>query len=171
MPDRLSLTWSEHNLPGVAMQPTIESMTERDAAAVAQLRLAAFFEGTGRTLEDDAAALRQLLAGDGFEAAYVARIGDVPVGTCLMVRHELEPAHDLTPWLAGLVVEPGHRGRGIGMALVRAIEAHAASVGVDVLYLYTWKARGFYSALGWDTVETFEESGEPTVLMSRRAGS
>ncbi|WP_413771478.1 GNAT family N-acetyltransferase [Mesorhizobium sp. PAMC28654] len=55
----------------------------------------------------------------------MARIGDVLVGTCLMVRHELEPAHDLTPWLAGLVVEVGQRGRGIGAALVRAIEAHA----------------------------------------------
>jgi GNAT superfamily N-acetyltransferase len=154
-----------------AMQPTIEAMIERDVAGVAQLRLAAFFEGTGRTLEEDAAALRQLLAGDGFEAAYVARIGDVLVGTCLMVRHELEPAHDLTPWLAGLVVEAGQRGRGIGAALVRAIEAHALATGVETLHLYTWEARGFYSALGWDTVEAFSQDGEPTVLMSRKLSS
>ncbi|WP_352728214.1 hypothetical protein [Mesorhizobium sp. M0460] len=32
------------------MQPKIEPMGEHDVAAVAQLRLAAFFEGTGRTL-------------------------------------------------------------------------------------------------------------------------
>jgi GNAT superfamily N-acetyltransferase len=153
------------------MLPTIEPMTERDVVGAAQLRLAAFFKGTGRTLEDDAAALRGLLAGDGFEAAYVARIDDVLVGTCLMVRHELEPARDLTPWLAGLVVEKGYQSRGIGTSLVRAIEAHAGSMGVGTLHLYTWEARGFYSALGWNTVETFEDHGEPTVLMSRRPGS
>ncbi|WP_421916335.1 GNAT family N-acetyltransferase [Mesorhizobium sp.] len=153
------------------MQLTIEAMTELDVVAVAKLRLSAFFEGTGRTLEDDAAALRQLLAGDGFEAGYVARIGDVLVGTCLMVRHELEPAHDVTPWLAGLVVEKGYRGRGIGVALVRAIEAHALSMGVETVHLYTWEARNFYGRLGWDTVEVFSQDGETMVLMSRRLGS
>jgi GNAT superfamily N-acetyltransferase len=152
------------------MQPTIESMGEHDVAAVAQLRLATFFEGTGRTLEDDAAGLRGLLAGDGFEAAFVARIGDVPVGTCLLVRHELEPAHDLTPWLAGLVVDAGYRGVGIGSALVRAIEAHAASQGVETLHLYTWDARDFYAALGWNTVEIFGQHGEMMALMARRLG-
>ncbi|WP_246679836.1 GNAT family N-acetyltransferase [Mesorhizobium sp. B2-3-5] len=120
--------------------------------------------------EDDAAGLRKLLAGDGFEAALVARIGSVPVGSCLLVRHELEPAHDLTPWLAGLVVDTSHRGKGIGTALVDAIEAHAASVGVETLYLYTWEARDFYTALGWIWVETFEQDGETMLLMSRGLG-
>ncbi|MEO5755518.1 MAG: GNAT family N-acetyltransferase [Mesorhizobium sp.] len=115
------------------MPPTIEPMAESDVTTVARLRVAAFFEGTGRTLEDDVADLRKLLLGDGFEAALVARIGDVPVGTCLLVRHELEPAHELTPWLAGLVVDASHRHKGIGAALVKAIEAHAASAGVEML--------------------------------------
>jgi len=149
------------------MQPTIEPMQECDVAAVAQLRLAAFFEGTGRTIEEDAAGLSELLAGDGFEAAFVARIGDLPVATCLLVRHELEPAHDLTPWLAGLVVDSGHRGRGIATAMVRATEAHAVSLGVETLYLYTWDARDFYAALGWNTVEIFGQD-ETMALMSRR---
>lgn len=150
------------------MQPTIEPMGEHDIAAVAQLRLAAFFEGTGRTLGEDAAGLRDLIAGDGFEAAFVARIGDAPVGTCLLVRHELEPAHDLTPWLAGLVVDARYRRRGIATALVKATEAHAASRGVETLYLYTWDARDFYAALGWNTVEICGSEGETMALMARR---
>jgi GNAT superfamily N-acetyltransferase len=150
------------------MQPTIEPMHERDVTAAARLRLASIFEGTARTLEDDAAGLRQLLAGDGFEVAFIARIGDVPVGSCLLVRHELEPAHDLTPWLAGLVVDAGHRGRGIGTALVRATEAHAATQGVETLHLYTWEARDFYAALGWDRLEVFGQDGETMALMARR---
>ncbi|UVK47355.1 GNAT family N-acetyltransferase [Mesorhizobium sp. AR07] len=153
------------------MQPTIERMQGCDVAAVAQLRLATFFEGTGRTLEEDAAELRELLAGDGFEAALVARIDNVPAGTCLLVRHELEPAHDLTPWLAGLVVDAGHRGRGIATALVRATEAHAASLGVETLHLYTWGARDFYAALGWNMVEVFRQDSETMALMSRQLGA
>ncbi|RWK41932.1 GNAT family N-acetyltransferase [Mesorhizobium sp.] len=150
------------------MQPTIGPMHESDFEMVARLRLAAFFEGTGRALMEDTAGLRKLLAGDGFEVSLVARIGGVPVGTCLLVRHELEPAHDLTPWLAGLAVVPEHQRCGIGRALVRAIEAHAASAGVSELYLYTWEARDFYATLGWNAVEAFEQDGGTLLLMSRR---
>jgi predicted N-acetyltransferase YhbS len=148
-------------------QPTIELMTERDVEAVARLRLAAFFAGTARTLEDDAAGLRGLAGSDGFEAAFVARDGGQPVGSCLFVRDEIDPVHDLTPWLAGLVVDKAFRGRGIGAALVKTVEAHAASAGVRRLYLYTWEARPLYEALGWIVVEAFEQDGEPMLLMSR----
>ena len=149
------------------MTPIIEAMTERDVEAVARLRVAAFFEGSARTADEDAAGLRLLLAGDGFETALVARIGDAPVGTCLLVRHELEPAHDLTPWLAGVVVDRNHRNKRIGRALVAAIEAHAASLGVERLYLYTWEARDFYAGLGWVAIEPFEQDGHPMLLMAR----
>jgi predicted N-acetyltransferase YhbS len=148
-------------------QPTIELMTERDVEAVARLRLATFFAGTARTLDDDVAGLRGLLDGDGFEAAFVARDGGKPVGSCLLVRHEIDEAHDLTPWLAGLVVEPACRGLGIGEGLVRTVEAQAAAAGVDTLHLYTWEARRFYERLGWSAVETFMEEGEPMLLMRR----
>ncbi|TIW23101.1 MAG: GNAT family N-acetyltransferase [Mesorhizobium sp.] len=144
------------------MQPTIEAMAERDVEAVAKLRLAAFFEGSGRTLEEDMTALRGLTTGDGFEAAFVARLG-----SCLFVRNEIDPAHDLTPWLAGLVVDERHWGRGVGAALLRAVEVHAVSVGVSKLYLYTWQARRFYKRLGWTALEAFEQDREPMVLMSR----
>ncbi|MEZ2332598.1 GNAT family N-acetyltransferase [Mesorhizobium sp. RCC_202] len=80
---------------------------------------------------------------------------------------EIDPAHDLTPWLAGLIVDEACRGQGVGKALVAAVEAHAASVGVGKLYLYTWQARRFYEALGWIAVEPFEQDGEPMLLMAR----
>ncbi|UDL88398.1 hypothetical protein LGH82_25190 [Mesorhizobium sp. PAMC28654] len=47
----------------------------------------------------------------------------------------------------------------------------ALAMGVETLHLYTWEARDFYSALGWNTVEVFSQDGEPTVLMSRKLGS
>ena len=150
------------------MRPAIEAMAEGDVEAISGLRLKAFFEGTGRTLEEDVAGLRGLIAGDGFEAAFVARERGRPIGSCLLVRDEISSPHDLTPWLAGLVGEEAYRGSGIGTALVKTVEAHAASAGIGTLYLYTWQARGFYEALGWTAVETFEQDGEPMLLMSRK---
>lgn len=149
------------------MLPVIEAMRDDDVDAIARLRVDAFFQDTGRTAGEDAAGLRRLLTGSDLEGALVARIDGRPVGSALLGRRELEPAHDLTPWLAGLVVAEAYRRQGLGSALVRAIEARAAAAGVGTLYLYTWQARGFYAALGWSAVETFERDGETMMLMSR----
>ncbi|HEY4191424.1 MAG TPA: GNAT family N-acetyltransferase [Mesorhizobium sp.] len=150
------------------MPATIEPMREEDVEAVARLRVESFFKDSGRTHAEDVADLRDMLRGDGFECSMVARIGAEPVGSVLFVRHELEPAHALTPWLAGLAVAKAFRGRGIGAALVRAVEAHARAVGAEPLYLYTWQARDFYAALGWQAVESLVQDGEPMFLMMRR---
>ncbi|MEI9402910.1 GNAT family N-acetyltransferase [Mesorhizobium argentiipisi] len=149
------------------MWPTIEAMAEDDVEPMARLRLKAFFESADRTLDEDMAGLRGLIAGDGFEAAFVARDRGRPVGSCLLVRDEISSPHDLTPWLAGLVVEEAYRSGGVGTALVGTVEAHAATAGVGTLYLYTWQARGFYEALGWSAVETFDQDGAPMLLMSK----
>ncbi|SFO16831.1 Predicted N-acetyltransferase YhbS [Mesorhizobium sp. NFR06] len=149
------------------MRPTIEAMAQGDVEVIARLRFEAFFEGSDRTLDDDIAGLRGLIASDGFEAAFVAREQGQPVGSCLLVRNEIDSPHHLTPWLAGLIVAEAYRGRGVGTALVRAVETYAASVGVGTLHLYTWQARGFYEALGWAAVEAFQQDGAPMLLMSR----
>jgi predicted N-acetyltransferase YhbS len=148
----------------------IRPAQERDIEVLARLRCDAFFERTDRTLEDDADGLRQLLLDARFEIALVAELDGVVVGSALFVQHELEPAHDVTPWLAGLVVAPGHRRRGIGQKLVRAIEDHARSLGTPELYLYSWDARTFYLKLNWQAVEAFQQDGEPMMLMRKRLG-
>lgn len=151
------------------MSVSIEPMTDSDVEFAATLRMSAFFAGSGRTLEQDMAGLRGLLSGgDGLEASLVARLGGEIAGSVLLVRNELDARHDLGPWLAGLVVAPGARGRGIGTALVRAVEAHGRALGVENLYLYTWAASRFYELLGWHAVETFHCDGEPEMLMARR---
>lgn len=135
--------------------------------AVAAMRVDAFFAGSSRTQEVDAAGLAHLIAGDGFEAAFVCEIDEQAVGSCLFVRRELDPAHDLTPWLAGLVVAPAFRRRGIGGQLVKAVEDHARSVGCSALHLYTDEAETFYAGLGWKAAVRFTVDGEPSVLMTR----
>ncbi|THF57991.1 GNAT family N-acetyltransferase [Mesorhizobium composti] len=151
------------------MDDAIELMTEHDIEPVARLRMAAFFDGSGRTLDEDIAGLHGLLTNDdGLEVSLVARVDGELAGTVLLVRDELDAAHEVTPWLAGLVVGPAFRGRGIGAALVRAVEAHGCAQGVETLHLYTWEARRFYASLGWRSVERFEEDDGPMMLMSRR---
>jgi predicted N-acetyltransferase YhbS len=51
--------------------------------------------------------------------ALVAKADGEPVGTCLLVESEIEPNHDVSPWLAGLFVVPEHRRKGAGAACVR----------------------------------------------------
>jgi predicted N-acetyltransferase YhbS len=151
------------------MAVTVEPMAEDDVEPVARLRMAAFFAGSDRTLEHDMAGLRELVAAaGGFEVSLVARIGGELAGSVLLVRNELDAQHDAGPWLAGLVVAPQARRRGIGTALVKAVETHARGHGIERLYLYTWKARRFYALLGWRAVETFDDGGEPAMLMARR---
>lgn len=142
-------------------------MLATDIDAVARLRHAAFFDESERTIEDDAADLRNLIDAGGQQAALVAVSGGVIVGTCLLVANELDAMHDVSPWLAGLVVAESHRSLGIGAALVRAIETCASGFGFERLYLYTGEAEGFYERLGWSVIDRFMWGEELSVLMRR----
>jgi GNAT superfamily N-acetyltransferase len=105
--------------------------------------------------------------GLGYETALLAEVDGQPAGSCLFVREEIDPKHDLTPWLAALYVAPEFRKQGIATALVRAIEQHARNVGCRELHLYTITAEPLYAKLGWVTRERFEWHGEKFVLMMR----
>lgn len=51
--------------------------------------------------------------------------------------------------LRSLAVAPSHRNHGLGRSLVEFAEAHAASLGVESLYLLTTTAEVFFSKLGY----------------------
>ena len=125
---------------------------------VARWRYDAFFAQDGITFEESRDALRTWMDGLGYEE---------PAGSCLFVREEIDPKHDLTPWLAALYVAPEFRNRGIASALVGAIEQHARSVGCGELYLYTITAEPLYAKLGWTVQDRFDSNGEKFVLMAR----
>jgi len=134
---------------------------------VARWRYDAFFAEDGGTFEESRDALRVWMGGLGYETALLAEVDGQPAGSCLFVREEIDPQHDLTPWLAALYVAPEFRKLGIASALVRAIEQHAHDVGCRELHLYTITAEPLYAKLGWTARDRFDSNGEQFVLMAR----
>lgn len=141
-----------------------------EAELAARWRYDAFFGDSGETFEASRMALFDFLRRhEGYEIGLLAVCDGQPAGLCLFVREEVEPnpRPDLSPWLAALYVAPEFRKRGIGAALVRAIEAHARKVGTVTLHLYTSEAEGFYARLGWRMAGRFVQAGETFALMAR----
>lgn len=97
----------------------------------------------------------------------VAVDGAELLGTVCLKTHDMETRRELTPWLASLYVAKPWRGRGVGTALVRAIEKKANELAVEKLYLYTPESQGFYSRLGWHVKEQTEYHGCPVTIMEK----
>ena len=133
----------------------------------AEWRHRAFLAEDGFSIVDAQHQLEELVSRQGFEAAFVAEAGGVPAGTCLFVEEEIDPRHDVSPWLAGLYVAPEFRNRSIGCQLVEAVEAHAREAGCTRIYLYASDAEAYYAAIRWQVVERFDWDGDPFVLMRR----
>ncbi len=105
----------------------------------------------GRTIDMVTARLAARPAG-GFEQSFVRLSGDVPVATASLVKADLDARPDLSPWLAGVFVDPRFRGQGHAAALVRRVEDAARAQGVTTLWLHTEHAAGLYAKLGWEAI-------------------
>lgn len=135
------------------------------APIVATWLVNAFGHPGGRTLEEMTSLI--LSPPKGPEETFVLFDQDKPVGTASLAHDDLASRRDLTPWLAGVFVEPSSRGRGYATALVRQVEAFASSACVTTLWLYTWTAESLYERLGWQRVGLEKDSGKEVVLMAR----
>jgi GNAT superfamily N-acetyltransferase len=99
--------------------------------------------------------VRDCAGADGFPGVLVAVSNGRAIGSVFLHRTEAEDRPAFTPYLGALYVEPPSRRQGVGRALVRAIERHAAGLGFDRLYLNAGPNRtSFYELLGWSVVET-----------------
>lgn len=56
------------------------------------------------------------------------------------------------PWLTGLLVAPENRGKGVGTALVAALESEADRLGFKALYTSTDAADGIMRRRGWENI-------------------
>lgn len=91
----------------------------------------------------------------------------VLLGTAALLDSPSAGVPHYAPRLGLLYVTPEHRGRGLGSALTRRIEAEAARLGHRRLYLYATDAEGLYARLGWRVVERFPwRDGRPAAAMA-----
>ncbi|MDE1932967.1 GNAT family N-acetyltransferase [Bradyrhizobium sp.] len=118
------------------------------------------------SFEQELRSLELFASNHDLGVALVAKSDGEPIGTCLLVESEIEPNHDVSPWLAGLFVVPEHRRKGAGAVLVRAIEDQTRQRGLSRLYLYTRDAVGFYARLGWSVLDRTNWKGLDTTLMA-----
>ena len=121
----------------------------------------------GRTLESFAQEAAATARPGGPEAGFVLLDGDAPVGTACLTLADLDSRPDLSPWLAGVFVEPAHRGRGHATRLVAAVEQAARARGHGTMWLFTWSAVALYQRIGWEAVGTEQQHGSPVTLMRR----
>ena len=97
--------------------------------------------------------LEPVLTGDSPALWRTGWVDGTPAG---LVFTEPEPMTDGTWNMRALGVVPGHQGRGLGRAVVAAVEEDLASAGQRILIVDTSGtadfagARAFYAALGYD---------------------
>jgi predicted N-acetyltransferase YhbS len=94
------------------------------------------------------------LGEEGFPATLIAVSNGEVAGSVSLHETEAEDRPAYRPYLGALFVKPDRRGHGLGVALVRAVEAHARVLGHPATYLNAADALArFYEALGWRVVE------------------
>jgi predicted N-acetyltransferase YhbS len=98
---------------------------------------------------------------------FIASTDGTPLGSAMLVAHDMDSRLQWSPWLAGVVVAPEHRGRGIGAALAAHATAEARALGLPALYLYTFSTEQYYARLGWQLIERCSYFGESVSIMSR----
>ena len=88
------------------------------------------------------------------------------LGTAALKPDPIETHRHLGPWLAALLVLPGHRGMGVGTALVTAIEDEARRLQYGAIYTATRKSSRLIT--GWDLVDDGVPTlREPTTIFRR----
>lgn len=121
--------------------------------------------GMGFSPEGAVEAITALTVPGSGQAALIGLVDGQPAGSVFLVDSDLDTHTHLKPWLAGLLVLPEFRRRGLGEQLVAALVAEARDLGYDRLHLYT-ATPDFYRKRGWQTVETLVLHGVPHDVMT-----
>ncbi len=110
-------------------------------------------EGPGDAAGDLAASASR----DALPICLVALGGDGELlGTVALKEESVGSELGVGPWLAALLVGPSHRGRGVGTALIAAIEAEAWRLGFEAIYVSTDVAEDLLRRRGWRPYGTSE---------------
>ena len=125
---------------------------------------------TSRPWPEQRAAWLEAPSGDTLPIRLGAIADGKCVGTVSLVACDLAQRPDLAPWVASVLVWPAWRGRGLGVALMAAIEQAAAACGYDAAYLFTPDAEAFYARLRWSAFDYDLARGQEVVIMRKAIG-
>ena len=120
---------------------------------------------------DRQALLRSRTSGSaGLPQTFLALIDDTPVGFVSLLANALSDnaqpeLRKLSPWFAGVLVDPQRRGQGIGNALVRHACSAALAAGYTDVHLFT-ATPGYYILAGWRPVAQLTVHDVPHAVMS-----
>ena len=89
---------------------------------------------------------------------------DEVLGTAALKSESVGSEFGAGPWLAAVLVDKDHQGKGVGTALVKAIEEEAARMGFDSIYTSTDTAMGILERRGWQAFGTTESIRGPLTI-------
>lgn len=139
-----------------------------EIAALSYREWTALFDASGISQSQLETILAQRAVTDRLPITFVAVSDGVLVGCGSIKMDEQGTKPGLSPWLAGIYVKDSHRGSGVGAMIVRALEAKAAQLGVEQMYLSAEAAEGLYARLGWTVIERLESYGVKRVALMKR---
>ena len=121
-----------------------------------------FVSRPGETLEG---LIAQMRTGrdDAIPVGLIGFVDGEPAGTVSLLERDLEGCGDLRPWIAGLLVSPRHRNKGVADALVKRTQSVAQQLGEKEVYLWT-EIPALYEKYGWNIVPDIAPDSR-TVLM------
>ena len=87
--------------------------------------------------------------------------GDQVMGTASLKSESVGSEHYLGPWLAALLVKAELPGKGVGSALVAAIENEARRLGLSEIFCSADASAGILERRGWQSVAKTESLRGP----------
>jgi GNAT superfamily N-acetyltransferase len=86
------------------------------------------------------------------------------IGTAALKSESVGSEPDQGPWLGAFLVGRDHRGKGVGTALVEAIEGEACRLGFQTIYTSTDAAEGIFKRRGWQALNQVSSLRGPIIV-------
>ena len=86
------------------------------------------------------------------------------IGTGALKAESLGSVPGQEPWIAALVVEKSNRGKGIGSALIAALESEARRLGFSSVNTSTDTAENILKKRGWQDIKQVESLRGPVTV-------
>jgi GNAT superfamily N-acetyltransferase len=114
----------------------------------------AWWKEIGTPVDYISGRLHENMNAEPLPIALVAHDGAEFLGTSSVITSDLEQRPQLTPWVAAVWVDPQHRTRGVGSALVERATRDCFALGIARAHLCARPAlTEFYQRLGWIPIE------------------